>query len=192
MSVDPRFTTGYALLAQLYRRQGRLDQARAEFEGIVERDPSAIGARTMVGMLLEAQGKREEAMKSYEATVNGTENAPFAANNLAFIYAEQGTNLDVALRLATSAKQGLPDDPSVDDTLGWVYYKKDMPSLAVRPLAGQPQEAAGRPRGALPSRDDVRQARRQAKARETLERALKLDPKVGGDEARQTLALVSQ
>ena len=89
-------------------------------------------------MLLEAQGKREEAMKSYEATVNGTENAPFAANNLAFIYAEQGINLDVALRLATSAKQGLPDDPSVDDTLGWVYYKKDMPVYGRRAHSGQP------------------------------------------------------
>ena len=95
------------------------------------------------GCCSKSQGKRDEARKSYEATVNGPENAPVAANNLAFIYAEQGTNLDVALQLATSAKQGLPDDPSVDDTLGWIYYKKDMPSLAVRPAPGQPQEAAG-------------------------------------------------
>ena len=32
----------------------------------------------------------------------------------------------------------------------------------------------------------------KAKARETLERALKLNPKVGGDETARTLALVSQ
>ena len=32
----------------------------------------------------------------------------------------------------------------------------------------------------------------KAKARVALERAVKLDPKVGGDEARRTLALVSQ
>ena len=32
----------------------------------------------------------------------------------------------------------------------------------------------------------------KAKARETLERALKLDPKIGGDEARRALASVSQ
>ena len=88
----------------------------------------------MVGVLFEAQGRREDARKSYEATVSRPEAAPVAANNLAFIYAEQGTNLDVALQLATTAKQQLPDDPSVDDTLGWVYYKKDLPALAVKPL----------------------------------------------------------
>ena len=94
VSVDPGFIPGYTKLAQLYIQQRRLDEARAEFEGIVQRDPSAIGARTMVGMLLEAQGRRDEARKWYEATVSGTEDAPVAANNLAFIYAEQGTNLD--------------------------------------------------------------------------------------------------
>ena len=52
------------MLAQLYVEQRRIDEARAEFEGIVKRDPSAVGARTMVGMLLEAQGKSDEARKS--------------------------------------------------------------------------------------------------------------------------------
>ena len=192
VSVDPRFTTGYALLAQLYRRQGRLDQARAELESVVERDPSAIGARTMVGMLLEAQGKREEARKSYEVTVKGTENAPFAANNLAFIYAEQGTNLDVALQLATSAKQGLPDDPSVDDTLGWVYYKKDMASLALRPLQDSLRRRPDVPEVLYHLGMTYAKLGDKPKARETLARALKLNPKVGGGEAGQTLALVSE
>jgi tetratricopeptide (TPR) repeat protein len=192
VSVDPLFTPGYTMLAQLYVKQGRLDEARTEFEGIVQRNPSAVGSRTMVGMLLESQGRLDDARKAYEATVNGPGNAPVAANNLAFIYAEQGTNLDVALQLATSAKQRMPNDPSVDDTLGWIYYKKDMPSLAVRPL-----------QDSLRRRPDVAEVLYhlgmtyaklgdKAKARETLERALKLDPKTGGDEARRTLALVSQ
>ena len=51
----------------------------------------------MVGILLESQGKRDEARRWYEATVAELPAAPIAANNLAFIYAEQGTNLDVAL-----------------------------------------------------------------------------------------------
>jgi tetratricopeptide (TPR) repeat protein len=195
VSVDPRFTPGYTMLAQLYIQQRRIDEARAEYEGIVQRDPSAVGARTMVGMLLEAQGKRADARKSYEATVNGTKNAPVAANNLAFIYAEQGTNLDIALQLATSAKQGLPNDPSVDDTIGWVYYKKDLPSLAVRPL-----EDSLKKRLNTADTSEVlyhlgltyAKLGDKTKARGTLERALKLDPKIGGDEARRVLELVSQ
>ena len=194
VTVDPRFTTGYAMLAQLYIRQKRTDAARAEFEGMVERDPNAIGARTMIGMLWEAEGKRDEARKSYEATVKVNENAAVASNNLAFIYAEQGINLDVALQLATSAKRRLPDDPHVDDTIGWIYYKKDLPAMAVGPLEASlkrlrtPAEQAevlyhlGLTYAKLGNKD---------KAREALESALKLNPQVGGAETRRVLATVS-
>ena len=185
MSVDPRFTPGYTMLAQLYMQQRRIDEARAEFEGMVKRDPSAVGARTMVGMLFEAQGRRDDARKSYEATVNGTGNAPVAANNLAFIYAEQGTNLDVALQLATSAKQRLPDDPSVDDTIGWIYYKKDLPSLAVGPLEDSLRKRPDAAEVLYHLGLTYAKLGDKAKAREALERALKLDPTVGGDEARR-------
>ena len=110
-----------------------------------------------------------------------------AANNLAFIYAERGQNLDVALQLATTAKQRMPEDSNVDDTLGWIYYKR-----------GQPQQAIPYLQDSLKRRPDVAEvlyhlgmayagAGDKARARETLERALKLDPKVGGDEARRTL-----
>jgi Flp pilus assembly protein TadD len=183
------------MLADLYIRQQRLDEARAEFEGIIKRDPSDVSARTMVGLLLEAQGNRDEARKSYGATVDIPENAPIAANNLAFIYAEQGTNLDIALQLATAAKQRLPNDPSVDDTIGWIYYKKNLPSLAVRPLEDSLKKLMDpRDRAEVSYHLGLAYAKLgdKAKAREALERAAKLDPKVGGDEARRVLASVSQ
>ena len=47
-----------------------------------------------------------------------------AANNLAWVYAEQGENLDMALSLATQAKQVAPEMQSVNDTLAWIQYKK--------------------------------------------------------------------
>jgi Flp pilus assembly protein TadD len=60
--------------------------------------------------------------------------AAVAANNLAYMHAEAGTNLDIALNLAQVAKAELPDDPDVNDTLGWVYYKRDLANLALDPL----------------------------------------------------------
>jgi tetratricopeptide (TPR) repeat protein len=193
VTADPRFSTGYAMLAQLYLQQQRLDAARDEFEGLVKRDPRAVGPRTMVGVILEAQGKREEARRWYEATVAQISNAPVAANNLAFIYAEEGTNLDVALQLASSAKEQMPDNAEVDDTLGWVYYKKDLATLAVRPLEDSLK--------AKPDNADIlyhlgltyAKIGNKAQARQALERALKLNPRLAGAEsARQTLAAVSQ
>ena len=147
----------------------------------------------MVGVILETQGKRDEARRSYEATVAEMTNAPVAANNLAFMYAEEGKNLDVALQLATSAKQQVPDSAEVDDTLGWVYYKKDLATLAVGPL----EESLKK----MPDNADIlyhlgltyARIGEKAKAREALERALKLNPRLAGAaSARQTLASVSQ
>ncbi len=79
----------------------------------------------MVGMILQMQGRNAEAQKRYEKVMEIDPRAPVAANNLAWLYAETGRNLDVALQLAQTAKAGLPDTPEVSDTLGWVYYKKD-------------------------------------------------------------------
>jgi tetratricopeptide (TPR) repeat protein len=193
VAADPRFSIGYGMLAELFVKQQRLDAARAEFEGMVKRDPRAVGPRTMVGIILETQGKRDEAKRWYEATVAAMANAPVAANNLAFIYAEEGTNLDVALQLATSAKQQVPDNAEVDDTLGWVYYKKDLATMAVRPLEESLKKK--------PDNADIlyhlgltyAKIGEKAKAREALERALKLNPRLAGAaSARQTLASVSQ
>ena len=58
-------------------------------------------------------------------------NAAVACNNLAYIYAEHGGNLDLAVQLAQRARQKLPDAPQITDTLGWVYYRKDLAQLAV-------------------------------------------------------------
>ena len=55
-----------------------------------------------------------------------------AANNLAYLYAEANENLDRALILAQTAVEQAPDNPDVRDTLGWVYYQKQLPDLALR------------------------------------------------------------
>ena len=193
VAVEPRFSAGYAMLAQLYYQQQRLDEAKAEFEGMVKRAPAEAGPRTMVGVILESQGKREEARRWYEETMAAVKDAPIAANNLAFIYAEQGINLDLALQLAGAAKQGLPDSPDVDDTLGWIYYKKDMANLAIRPLEESLKKRPDYAETLYHLGLAYAKTGDDAKARQALERALKLDPQFpGSDVARQTLASVSR
>ena len=63
--------------------------------------------------------------------------AAVASNNLAWMYAEKGENLDLALKLAQAAKAELPDVAEVNDTLGFVYLKKNLPR------AGDPAAAGG-------------------------------------------------
>jgi tetratricopeptide (TPR) repeat protein len=193
ITVDPRFQAGYMQLAQVYMQQKRLDEARAQFDAVVARDPKAISARTMIGMILELQNKRPEARQWYEATLKVTEDAPVAANNLAYLYAEDGTNLDIALQLATSAKQRLPESAEVDDTLGWIYYKKNLGSLAVPSLEASLKQRPNTPEILYHLGLAYASVGDRAKARDSLQRALTLNASFGGaDAARATLASLAQ
>ena len=118
-------------------------------------------APTMVALILEVQKKPAEAQKIYEKIVAATPTAAVAANNLAWLYAENGGNLDVAMQLAQSASQQLPKVPQVTDTLGWVYLKKDLASLAIPPLLSSIENDPEERFLSLPSGPRLRQDRRQ-------------------------------
>jgi tetratricopeptide (TPR) repeat protein len=132
VELDPSRFEPYLVLARMYATENRLDDASAEFGEAAKRQPTNAGIRTMMGMIYELQKQPDQARKSYEAALAIDPRSPVAANNLAQHYADAGQNLDEALQLAQTAKNGLPDRPEVDDTLGWVYYKKGLAPLAIR------------------------------------------------------------
>jgi tetratricopeptide (TPR) repeat protein len=134
IDIDPKNAEAFGALAGLYMRTGRLDAARTSFESIVRERPNDVVSHTMLGTILQAQQRNVDAQRVYEAVVGNPQQAPIAANNLAWLYAENGGNLDVALQLAQSAKRQIPNSSQVDDPLGWVYYKKNLSDLAIRPL----------------------------------------------------------
>ena len=112
-----------------------------------------------------------------------------AANNLAYIYADDGGNLDMALQLAQVARQKLPESPEVADTLGWVYVKKDLATLAIPRL----EEAAdGNPNDALVQYHlgvALAKAGQKIKGRQILERALTMKlPEPTATEARKLVS----
>jgi tetratricopeptide (TPR) repeat protein len=129
---DPSGSVPYNLLGQWYATHQRLPEAIKQFETLSGHEPKSIGPITMIGLLLEAQGKTAEAEKYYEKALGlNSREAVVAANNLAWLYAESGRDLNRALELARSAYQQRPNDPSVADTLGWVYVKKNMGQTAI-------------------------------------------------------------
>ena len=117
----------------------------------------------------------------------------FKLDNFASMYADAGINLDIALQLAQSAKAQMPDHPDVDDTLGWVYYKKDMANLAIRPLE---TSVSQEPTNALYHYHlglAYAKTGNTTKARKSLEQALKLQPGFpGAADARSTLASLKE
>ncbi len=140
-------------------------------------------------MLYEAEGNRAEAKKRYERVLKIDPRAAVAANNLAFRYAQDGGNLEAALQLAQTAKERLPNAPEVDDTLGWVYYKKDLAGMAVplfeQAARKQPENAEFQYHLGV----SALKAGELSKGRKALEQAIKLgsDPAITA-EAKKALA----
>jgi len=178
----------YALLAQLYVSQRKLDQALAEYDKLAARQPGAAGPPTMAGMILEAQGRPDEARRRYERVVEMDPRAAVASNNLAWTYASRGEQLDRALQLAQAAKAGLPDSHEVNDTLAFVYIKKQMPLLAIPLLTQAVGKDPGNPSYHYHLGLAHSLAGDKAAARRELEQALKLKADFdGADEARKLL-----
>ncbi len=81
-----------------------------------------------------ASNEYEKAQAHYEAILRLAPRFAPAANNLAWILAEHGGNLDVALSHAQMAREQQPNDSHIADTLGWIYYKKNANLLATNLL----------------------------------------------------------
>jgi tetratricopeptide (TPR) repeat protein len=82
-------------------------------------------------MVLEQGGRWTEAQQVYQAAVKMDPNNGLSLNNLAFLMAEHGGDLNSALNMANKAKQIMPNLTEVTDTLGWIYLKKGMPDIAI-------------------------------------------------------------
>jgi len=114
--------------------------------------------------------------------------ATVASNNLAYLYVERGQKLDQALQLAQAAKAGRPDDPDINDTLGWVYYKRGLPQLARDPLEQSVKTNPKNPTYQYHLGLTLLKLGEQTRARAALEAALKLQPDGAlAGEAKQAL-----
>ena len=56
---------------------------------------------------------------------------PGTLRNLAYILAEANRDLNDALKFARVAKEQLPEDANIMDTLGWVYYRRGLYDSAI-------------------------------------------------------------
>ncbi len=188
IQLNPSLLPAYSTLGRLLLKRQKLDEAVREFDALADRQPNAVGPLTMSGMILQAQGKNALARQRFEKALAIDPRTPVAANNLAWIHADSGEDLDVALQLAQTAAAGLPDTAEVMDTLGWVYYKKQLSSSAVSTLQRTVEKDPKSPVYHYHLGLAYLQAGNAARARESLERALSLNGRfAGADEARRTL-----
>jgi Tfp pilus assembly protein PilF len=135
LELDPNYLPAYSALAALYIQSKQEDRAIAQYQKIISLRPENSTPYVLIGMLEDQRKNYPAAADNYRKALDKDPNSVIAANNLAWLYATTGTgNLDEAVRLAQGAVQKNPNVAGFVDTLGWVYYKKNLHSAAVEQL----------------------------------------------------------
>lgn len=189
IELDPGVSAAYVALGRLYVSGKEYDQALAKLDDAVKVNAGNLSALMLIGLIHQQLGDIPKAMEAYERLLAVNPRFAPAANNLAFLYAEQGREMERALDLAYRARAEAPEDPHVADTLGWILYKMGKIELALTSL----QLSAAK----LPDNPEVqyhlgvayhKQGNGEA-SRQALQQALKLSSDFpGAEEARRILA----
>jgi Flp pilus assembly protein TadD len=99
------------------------------------KQPKFIQAYMTLGTIYERQNKNVEARNMYEKALEIKSDFAPAANNLAWLLLQENEDPDRALDLAKIAKEQLPDDPNVADTLGLAWLHKGIYTAAIAELS---------------------------------------------------------
>jgi Flp pilus assembly protein TadD len=126
LTLAPADTATAALLADSYAGDGRPDEAVRVLSETAQKNPSDSNLWFRSGVIFEKLQRWDDARKAYENALRIDGDNALVKNNLAWLLAEHGGNIDLALKLAQQAKERLYDNPQVTDTIGWVYYKKGI------------------------------------------------------------------
>jgi len=135
LELDPNFIPALNSLGALYIRTSRPEEALEKFELMTRKRPDDPTPYMLIGMVQDGRKDYDKSIDAYKRALTLNADAAFAANNLAWNYAEHGKgNLDEAIRLAQGVVQKFPNEPGYADTLGWVYYKKGLHAAAIEQL----------------------------------------------------------
>ncbi len=190
VELNPNSMRAYYALARLYLMNKEEDKAIGQFKAALEKKPNQVGPHMILGIIYETKKDYESAEKHYNDALKIKPDFAVAANNLAYLLAEQNKDLNIALAHAQKAKKELHEEPGVMDTLGWVYYKKGFYDMAILELEESVKKFEKENAtvyyhlGMAYFKDGKKES-----AKKALKKALSLDKKfAGADEAKEVLS----
>ncbi|MCL4796107.1 MAG: tetratricopeptide repeat protein [Bryobacteraceae bacterium] len=132
LEKNPKSQDLHLQLGEVLRRRGQMQASIELLRRGLQLDNNSPSANLQLAMTLDAAGLKRESLPLYEAIVKIQPDNAIALNNLAFMLAEDGRDLDQALTYAQRARQLMPNNPDVADTLGWIYIRKNLSDNAIR------------------------------------------------------------
>jgi tetratricopeptide (TPR) repeat protein len=143
----------------------------------------------MIGNMYLDKGDMETARKYYAQALASDSNFAVAIANTAWVDAQEGKDLDVALGMAEKAKSLEPDVPTITDTLAWVMYMRGNYANATPLLQECVQKTPDSAQFRYHLGMTLLASGQKAKGKEQLEAALRLNLNTANaQQAREALA----
>jgi tetratricopeptide (TPR) repeat protein len=131
---NPKVADLYVRLGESRENANDLNGAIEAFKKAKQLDPTNHLPVLELALVYNRAGRDEEARKTYEEVIKLQPDNVEALNNLAYLKADDGVDLDQALAYAQRAQQKRPNDPNVIDTLALIYIRKNLTDDSVRML----------------------------------------------------------
>jgi tetratricopeptide (TPR) repeat protein len=128
-ALNPNYSQADTASAALDMAEGKLDSARATLTGLLARQPQSESGHLLLAQIEYATKNQAAALEQFRAAADLNPENVYALNAVASFMAM--TDADGALKFAERALEMAPDDPKIQDTMGWIYYRKGQYSRAV-------------------------------------------------------------
>jgi tetratricopeptide (TPR) repeat protein len=142
IELNPQLFDPYVALGGFYAQTKRYDEALEKLEQAKKVNAQNLGVHMLIGMIHEMRQDVPQAQSAYENVLEINPRFGPAANNLAYLYSEHGGDKEKALQLASTAKEVLPEDPRISDTLGWILYRRGIYERALSLLRESAEKLA--------------------------------------------------
>ena len=120
LEVKPDFGPAAMAEARLLVRQRRMSEAEGDLRGRVNAHPEALGLRNALVFTLVQESQYDQAVVEAKKVLKADEKNSDAMFQLATVYYKQGKN-ELALMVLTNAAAIRPDDPQIENALGFVH-----------------------------------------------------------------------
>jgi len=138
LKLNPADSRALEVIAATLTRQGKNDEAIAKYREILDKFPNddEVARRAHAGLstIYVELGQFEKGEAELEVLLKKDPNDDLINNDLGYLYADQGKNLEKAEEMIRKAVAAQPDNTAYLDSLGWVLFKRGKLKEAVEPL----------------------------------------------------------
>ena len=163
-------------IGEVHQQKGDFNEAVKAYQQAKKLMPASSDPDAYLAYAHFTSDHKNEAIRLYRDLLAKLPNDIVSANNLAYLLAETGQDLDEAYRLAQSVQQRLPNEPAVSDTVGWVLFKRGMHDTALQLFSGLVKKSPNTPAYRYHYAHVLLQKGDRAQARTQLQNALTTAP----------------